>query len=127
MKDYYKTLGIPNGSSQEEIKKTYRNLAKKWHPDVNKSLEAENKFKEINEAYEYLTRPNNDIFNPFEFSKQDLWGNFFGRSQSYRTVRNSELRISFNGQITDEDIAEILKMLVDRGCKVVGQSVTLVS
>ena len=49
-KDYYKTLGVDRNATKEEIKKAYRNLAKKHHPDLNKSPGATEKFKEINEA-----------------------------------------------------------------------------
>lgn len=54
-KDYYKTLGIPKGSTDEDIKKAYRKLALKFHPDKNKSPGAEEKFKEVAEAYEVLS------------------------------------------------------------------------
>jgi molecular chaperone DnaJ len=54
-KDYYKTLGVDKNASKEEIKKAYKKLAKKYHPDLNKDdPEAENKFKEINEAVSVL-------------------------------------------------------------------------
>ncbi len=58
-KDYYQTLGISRNASPEEIKKSYRNLAKKWHPDMNpdNKKEAEERFKEISEAYEILMDP----------------------------------------------------------------------
>lgn len=52
---YYLTLGLNRNASEEEIKDRYRELAKIYHPDVNRSPEAEEKFKEINEAYDYLT------------------------------------------------------------------------
>lgn len=55
-KDYYKTLGIIKGScSDEDIKKAYRKLALKFHPDKNKTPGSEEKFKEIAEAYEVLS------------------------------------------------------------------------
>ena len=54
-RDYYNILGIDKNASQDEIKKTYRKLVKKYHPDVNKSEDAEEKFKEIQEAYEILS------------------------------------------------------------------------
>src|SRR5439155_10654686 len=54
-RDYYDILGVKKGASDDEIKKAYRNLAKKFHPDKNKgNKEAENKFKEISEAYAVL-------------------------------------------------------------------------
>lgn len=54
-KDYYEILGVPRNASSEDIKKAYRKLARKYHPDVNKSPGAENKFKDINEANEVLS------------------------------------------------------------------------
>jgi molecular chaperone DnaJ len=54
-KDYYEILGLTSGASEADIKKAYRTLVKEWHPDVNKTPEAEEKFKEIAEAYEILS------------------------------------------------------------------------
>ncbi len=54
-KDYYRILGIEKGASDEEIKKAYRKQALKFHPDKNKSAGAEDKFKEIAEAYDVLS------------------------------------------------------------------------
>ncbi|MBA2652217.1 MAG: DnaJ domain-containing protein [Tatlockia sp.] len=53
-KDYYKIMGLARDASQEEIKRTYRKLARKYHPDVSKEADAEAKFKELGEAYEVL-------------------------------------------------------------------------
>lgn len=57
MRDYYEILSVPKGSSSDEVKKAYRNLARKHHPDVDKSPGAEQRFKEINEAYQVLSDP----------------------------------------------------------------------
>ena len=54
-KSLYDTLGVSQGASADEIKKAYRRLARKYHPDINKEAEAEDKFKEINAAYEILS------------------------------------------------------------------------
>ena len=57
-RDYYEVLGVEKGASDEEIKRSYRRLARKYHPDVNKEdPKAEEKFKEINEAHEVLSDP----------------------------------------------------------------------
>ena len=57
-KDYYETLGVPRDASEADIKKAFRKLAREYHPDVAKNKkQAEEKFKEINEAYEVLGDP----------------------------------------------------------------------
>lgn len=65
-KDYYDILGVDKGASQDEIKKAYRKLSKKYHPDINDADDAEEKFKEVSEAYEVLSdeqkRQNYDQF-----------------------------------------------------------------
>ena len=54
-RDYYEALGVAKGASDDEIKKAYRKLSKKYHPDINQEAGAEDKFKEIAEAYEVLS------------------------------------------------------------------------
>ena len=66
-KDYYKTLGVAKDASQTEIQKTYRKLARQFHPDVNKDSGAEARFKDIGEAYEALKDPD-------KRSKYDQYG-----------------------------------------------------
>jgi curved DNA-binding protein len=56
-KDYYKIMGVPRDASQDDIKRAYRKLARKYHPDVSKDPQAEVRFKELGEAYEVLKDP----------------------------------------------------------------------
>ena len=56
-KDYYKIMGVAKNASQDEIKRAYRKLARKYHPDVSKEKNAEERFKELGEAYEVLKDP----------------------------------------------------------------------
>ncbi len=85
-KDYYKIMGLERDASQDEIKRTYRKLARKYHPDVSKEPDAEAKFKDIVEAYEVLKDPaKREAYNrldPHMASRQDFqpppdWDTFF--------------------------------------------------
>jgi molecular chaperone DnaJ len=83
--DYYETLGLKKGASKEEIKKAYKKLAMKYHPDVNKDSESEAKFKEINEAFSVLNndqkRANYDRFGSADaggFGGRGFGGGFSG-------------------------------------------------
>lgn len=65
-KDYYSVLGIQKGASDDGIKKAYRKQALRYHPDKNKSPDAEEKFKEIAEAYDVLSDPKKkDIYDRY--------------------------------------------------------------
>ena len=83
-KNYYEVLGISKTSTAEQIKNAYRELAMKYHPDRNKDKNAEEKFKEINEAYAVLSDPEKrkqyDSFGPEGFQKryteEDIFRNF---------------------------------------------------
>lgn len=73
-KDYYQTLGVSKDASKEDIQKAYRKLARKYHPDVNRSPQAEARFKEINEAHEVLK-------DPEKRAKYDRFGSAWKQAQ----------------------------------------------
>lgn len=85
--DYYKTLGVDKGASQEEIKKAYRKLAHKYHPD--KPGGDEKKFKELNEAYQVLS-------NPQKKSQYDKFGRVF-EGQQFNGAQNGPFGNPFGG------------------------------
>lgn len=114
-KDYYKTLGVDKNASAQDIKKAYRKLAVEYHPDKNKSKEAEEKFKEINEAYEVLSNPqkrqNYDRFGSsgFQGGPGAGAGNPFGGGGPFRyyySTNNSSQGFDFNDFSDPFDIFE---------------------
>ncbi|MDX6668720.1 MAG: curved DNA-binding protein [Solirubrobacteraceae bacterium] len=94
-RDYYEALGVPRDASEEDIRSAYRKLARKYHPDVNKEPGAEDRFKEISEAYEVLRdkekRERYDRFGQNWKAGQDVSGESgfsgFGGQQGFRDVR----------------------------------------
>jgi len=91
-KDYYEILGVSKNATEAEIKAAYRRLALQWHPDKNKSPEAEARFKEINEAYEVLSNKDKraayDQFGHAAFDPSAGFGGaqgpFGGHSRTYQ-------------------------------------------
>jgi curved DNA-binding protein len=87
-KDYYAILGVPRDASAEDIKRAYRKLARKYHPDVSKEANAEEKFKEVSEAYETLKEPEKRAANDQlgrhapgeEFRPPPDWGQGFDQA-----------------------------------------------
>lgn len=98
-KSLYDTLEVSENASAEEIKKAYRKLARKYHPDVNKDPKAEEKFKEINAAYEVLSNPEKkqqyDQFGDSMFGGQNF--SDFARSQGSGVDLDEILRQMFGG------------------------------
>lgn len=96
-KDYYSVLGVPKDASRDDIDKAYRKLARKYHPDVNPDKEAEQKFKEVAEAFDVLSnnqkRANYDrggtgfSFDAFDPFAQGIFSSFFDL-QSQATQHN---------------------------------------
>lgn len=89
-KDYYKIMGLARESSQDEIKRAYRKLARKYHPDVSKEKNAEAKFKELGEAYEVLK-------DPEKRAAYDRLGSNWQAGQDFRPPPNWDEGFEFKG------------------------------
>src|SRR5882672_4203543 len=105
-KDYYSILGVERGASADDIKKAYRKLAHKYHPDVSKDPQGEEKFKEVAEAYETLKNPEKRAaydqlgsHRPGEnFQPPPDWGQQFGDGQfSFEDIDLSDLFAGLGG------------------------------
>ena len=131
-RDYYEVLGLKKGASDDEIKRAYRQMAKKYHPDINKEPGAEEKFKEINEAYEVLSDPNKKArYDQFGF--EDPTGGFgggqgfeggFGGFGGFDDIINSFFgggrRQSSNGPRQGDDVEKQMTITFEEavfGCK----------
>lgn len=135
-KDYYSVLGVDKGASKEEIKKAYKTLAKKYHPDISKEANAAEKFKEVNEAAsvlgddqkrqqydqfgsDFVNRGasggfggfDSSVFRDFSFNFDDIFDQFFGGGrQRRRQNRGSDLR--YDLQVTLEEASEGFKKTI---------------
>jgi curved DNA-binding protein len=112
--DYYKVLSINKNASQEEIKKAYRKLARKYHPDVNPNdREAEKKFKEINEANEVLSNPENR-------QKYDEHGKDWKHAEQFEQARKQQQShrgtyTSGSGGFSENDFSDFFTQMFGGG------------
>ena len=106
-KSLYETLGVSESASADEIKKAYRKLARKYHPDINKDPEAQDKFKEINAAYEVLS-------DPEKKAQYDQFGDQMFGGQNFHDFAR--------GQGAEVDLEEILRQMFGGGASAGGFS-----
>ena len=154
MADYYKILGIAKNSSKEEIKKVYRRLALKYHPDKNKGdKQAEEKFKQINEAYAVLGDEQKriqydqfgsagfhqrysqedifrnfdlgDIFKDLGFGTEDILGQMFGRRASSQKVYGFEDVFGRRPQGQRRNIEHKLTITLEESAKGVEKEISI--
>lgn len=105
--DYYKILGVSKNASEKDIKKAYRKLARKYHPDLNPNDKvAEKKFKEINEANEVLSNPENR-------KKYDQYGEHWQNAEAYEKAKQQQqysTQGGFGGQ-SEEDFSDFFESM----------------
>lgn len=122
----FQILGLQNTASEEEIKATYRKLAKQWHPDINKEPDAGETFKQINRAYNLLIKPQpakqreSPFISPFP---NDLFEQFFGSPSSGQTRSTKSASLTFEMEdITPQLAEEIAQLIAEKGYKIKGYS-----
>jgi curved DNA-binding protein len=116
--DYYKILGVDKSASQDDIKKAYRKLARKHHPDLNPNdKEAHKKFQQINEAHEVLGEPENR-------KKYDQYGKDWKHGEEFEKARQQQQRYSnfrgytgqqYSGGFGDDDFSEFFSSMFGSG------------
>lgn len=111
-KDYYAILNVDRAASQEDIKRAYRKLARKYHPDVSKEPEAETRFKELNEAYEVLK-------DPEKRAAYDQLGSGWQPGQEFRPPPDWNPGFEFHGGgytgMDTEEFSDFFESLFGRG------------
>ena len=111
-KDYYQILGIDRDATQDEIKRAYRKLARKYHPDVSKEPQAEERFKEVGEAYEVLK-------DPEKRAAYDQLGANWKAGQDFRPPPDWDQGFEFHGggftSVDAEQFSDFFESLFGRG------------
>jgi curved DNA-binding protein len=111
-RDYYTILGVERSADQESIKRSYRKLARKYHPDVSKEPDAEAKFKELNEAYEVLK-------DPEKRAAFDQLGSNWQAGQDFQPPPGWDQGFEFHGggytQVDPEQFSDFFESLFGRG------------
>ena len=131
-RDYYEVLGLSKGASEDEIKKAYRKMAKKYHPDINKEPGAEEKFKEINEAYEVLSDPQKKAtYDQFGFAGMDGAQGFgggagFGGFEDLSDIFGSFFGGGFGGGSRRASNGPRMEMIVSCKCALISWMLSLV-
>ncbi|CAF3448110.1 unnamed protein product [Rotaria sp. Silwood1] len=120
-KDYYEILGVKRDASDKEIKRRFRQLALKYHPDKNKDSKAEEKFRSIAEAYDTLSNPskrrqydrqghesftsssNSNDYSNFHFNMNDFFQHFDSGSSYFHQADHNHFGFNFDPLFDDED------------------------
>ena len=100
-KDYYEIMGVKREATQDEIKRAYRKLARKYHPDVSKASDAEDRFKEVGEAYEVLK-------DPEKRTAYDQLGSNWQQGQDFQPPPGWQDALSSAAAVTHKPIQHIL-------------------
>jgi len=123
-RDYYQALGVARSATADEIKKAYRKLARKYHPDVSKEANAEEKFKEVQEAYEVLKDPEKRAAydqlganwkQGEQFRPPPDWGGGFEFSGAPGGARGGGSRFQFEFDGEGRDFSDFFSTLFGRG------------